>query len=149
MTPLHLAVQNCDEKLVNSLLSKDKTNVNIQETYEGRTPLHCVENEETLQELLQRPDLNVNIQDHRGDTALHNFCSCENYEGENFNGEPLVEMLLEQYSSHVDTWLQNKNGDTPFETAVTRICTDKYIPEFNFFNIQQLIKNYRQKNDKN
>jgi len=58
-------------------------------------------------------------------------------------------MLFEQSSSYVDTWLKNKNGDTPFETAVTRICTDKYEPDFDFFDIQQLIKNYRQKNDKN
>ncbi|KAK3581727.1 hypothetical protein CHS0354_015495 [Potamilus streckersoni] len=135
-TPLYLAVVNNQPAIV-SLLIKAKANVNtLAQSFihdrgvtEVKAAIHVASSHgreymRTLQELLQAPDLNINIFNNNGYTAL--FCALEAHGKPQRIGDactridsrPVIQELIR---AGADTCAQDKkNGKTPLMYAIER-----------------------------
>ncbi|KAL3887323.1 hypothetical protein ACJMK2_027265 [Sinanodonta woodiana] len=135
-TPLYLAVVNNQPAIV-SLLIKAKANVNTlaqsfirdRNLTEVKAAIHVASSHgreymRTLQELLQAPDLNINISNNNGCTAL--FCAIDAHGKPQRIGDtctmidsrPVIQELIR---AGADTCAQDKkNGKTPLMIAIEK-----------------------------
>ncbi|XP_030256658.1 ankyrin repeat domain-containing protein 22 isoform X3 [Sparus aurata] len=116
------------------LLSKDPTQLNVQEEHNGDTPLiaacrhgklrvvqYLLENradvqltnklqkrrqQEALMKEVLSSNVNIDAVDYKGNTALHYICQRKSHR--------LVPLLLEK---NADTNIQNNDGETPLDIA--------------------------------
>ena len=125
-----------DMELINNILEFSMVDVNHQEdgctelmwaSYEGHT--------EIVKLLLERPETDVNLQNHWGNTALM-FASYEGY-------TEIVKMLLER--PKIDVNLQNSDGNTALIKASKWGHTEIVRMLLNKKGIKPLLKNKKGK----
>ncbi|KAI1886290.1 hypothetical protein AGOR_G00212480 [Albula goreensis] len=114
LTPLHLAVQNGNKKLVKILLD-NQADIDAVDIKSGRSPLmHAVENNSMeMVNLLVENGCNVNAQSYSGNTALHSAC-----------GRGQVEAVRVLMRNGADSSLKNYHNDTPLMVAKNKKVTD-------------------------
>ena len=106
-TLLMNAVNSGREELVEYLLTDPLTNINHRST-NGNTVLHVCIQVSILKLLLDRKDLDVNIQNNWRETGLHDFCF--------YGHETCVRELL--LDARINMSIRNKFGDTARNTAL-------------------------------
>lgn len=142
-SPFHLAVQTQDSECVDIFLSSNKfVDINLKtKSFERQTVLHMAETEEILRLLLTRSDLNVNVQDSRGQTPLHMFSyRCD--ENRSYFGETLIPILLEARPD-VNPFLVDQTGKSPDKTAA--LSERNEYGEHDALTIQDTILQFQQR----
>lgn len=97
------------DKLIADLVLASKVQINVQDAYEGKTPLHRAterNNVYLVQALLNRPQTEIDILDFRGKTSLHVAAANAHKE--------LLELLL---SKGADAKAESDGGWTPLHNA--------------------------------
>lgn len=112
---LHEAVDSDYVDYVKIILQSAKINVNLGTRGKNETALHLTENIDILVELLNIPGIDPNLKDYQGNTPLHLYSYRKNEDGYYF-GQDLIHILLER--DDIDTYIKNKEGKTPDDTAV-------------------------------
>ena len=118
LTPLHFAVQNSRNDVLNQLLCRPEINSNMPDA-KGRTPLHYAAQygrEAALRVLLNCKDIIFNLQDNDGKTPL--FLVVENEFAQIETMLLVVKMLLKTLQNGVN--IPDNNGQTCLHVAAER-----------------------------
>lgn len=125
-TPLHIATKHRHGSLLLPLFLKFKPNVNAKNFW-GQTPLHYaadVISPSRIKLLLQEQDIDVNIRDVNGYTALHAIVACSSlYLNERQNWEEGFRTLV---NAGLDVNAQTNYGHTILHLLSGRTDTVKY-----------------------
>ncbi len=105
-TPLHWAVYQNNELMVNELINTAGIDVNVSDN-KGKTILHWALQDEVCLFVITAREINVNVQDLNGDTPVHYAIR--------FNQEYLLEKLLRV--NNINTKIKNNRGITPLQLA--------------------------------
>lgn len=121
-------------EVLDKLLERKDFKINVQQTdpfYKGKSALHfCVELEDFAKSyqltkaLLNRPDIDVNIQDNDGNTPLHHVVHVQ-----------VLELLLLERDD-VDINRKNYKGQTP----IMSICQNKVVKDHKSFIERFLVR---------
>jgi ankyrin repeat protein len=117
MTPLHYAVRGNRSAIVQVLLQFPSIDGNMQQNAGGNVPLYGASehgNTAIAQTPVQNRDVQINLQDDRGRTALHHAV--------NRGHSDIVHLLLEHPALNVN--LADKDGQTALTIAVRGVHVD-------------------------
>ena len=125
-TPIHANMRQGKINIVLYLISLTTANINLQET-DGTAPLHLAESPEVNRTLLERCDINPNIQDNQGITPLMKAILY-----------PKVPVIVECLLGHKDICLDitDVSGKKAIEHAYEKMCSNNE----NSVKIYKLIK---------
>ena len=111
-TPLHIACELSDERIVQHLVEERQCDVDICNNV-GELPLHlaCVRGSLSIARMVRKCDPNSQIKEDDGDTPLHIACRQTNLD--------LVKFLTEEMNC--SCCISNKLGELPLHIACTKL----------------------------
>lgn len=122
--PLHYAIRFCSKDIVKLLISK-KADVNGRSKPDNQTPIHYCE-KEALLDLLIENGADINDQDNRGETPLHNASTLGRYKW--------AELLIKK-GAKVN--IKDKKGETPLYRTI--LPPKDPSENINYLNIVKLL----------